>query len=83
MYFIQCQTQKENQQGHSNLANFKFFSKMSIFYLVHGSQKMAITLEIAVYRGWSDFQMKIHKILDYKHVKHDAWNYLELLLFFK
>ena len=44
---------------------------------------MGITLQIAVYRGWSDFQMKIHKILDHKHEEHDAWNDLELSLFFK
>ena len=36
---------------------------MSIFYLVHGSQKLGIALKIAIYRGWKDFQMKSHKIL--------------------
>ena len=56
---------------------------MSIFYLVHGSQKLDITPKIAIYRGWNDFQMKIHKILDHRDVKHYAWNDLELLLFFK
>ena len=68
MYFNPYQTQKENLYGLSKLANFWFFVKMSIFYLLHGSQKLGITSKIAIYRGWNDFQMKIHKILDHKDV---------------
>ena len=67
----------------SKVSQFLIFGNIATFYLVQGSMKMAIPPKIAVYRGNQPFHVKIWKILLHKHVQHDAWNDLELLLFLK